>query len=396
MWETVKLGDVCEIQPKKAQVKKKLADTDTVSFMPMDDLGIDEMHPIANQTKTLAKAYSSYTYFEDNDVLLAKITPCFENGKLGIATNLANGVGFGSSEYIVLRCGKQVLPQYIYYHLNQPSFRANGKAQMSGAVGHKRVPKDFVENLEISLPPLAEQQRIVAKLDAAFAEIDRAVGVDRERVASMISLEQALLEETFSADYPSTNIGDLGDVKSGGTPKSKEPAYWGGSIQWYSSGELNSLYTSPSEKRITSEGLNNSNAKLFPRGTLLIGMYDTAAMKMSILHEEATFNQAIVGVPPNEFASSEYLFYALQYLKPQILMERRGVRQQNLSLAKIKKIEIPIPDAPSQKQIVTRFRALSRLKESIFSISIKKLNEYQSLKSSILAQELQPTQSEAA
>ena len=113
MWRTVKLRDVCEVQPKKAQVKKKLSESDEVSFMPMEDLGINEMRPSANQTKTLAKAYSSYTYFEDDDVILAKITPCFENGKLGIANKLKNGVGFGSSEYIVLRCGEEVLPQYV-------------------------------------------------------------------------------------------------------------------------------------------------------------------------------------------------------------------------------------------------------------------------------------------
>lgn len=198
MWKTVKLGDVCEIQPKKAQIKKKLSDNDEISFMPMDDLGINEMYPSANQTKTLAKAYSSYTYFEDNDVLLAKITPCFENGKLGIATNLTNGVGFGSSEYIVLRCGEQVLPQYIYYHLNQPSFRAEGKNKMSGAVGHKRVPKDFVESLKLPLPPLALQQRIVAKLDAAFAEIETVFATTKMAIDNYTALKSSLLKQELN------------------------------------------------------------------------------------------------------------------------------------------------------------------------------------------------------
>ena len=218
MWKAVKLGDVCEIQPKKAQVKKKLAETDTVSFMPMEDLGIDEMYPTANQMKTLAKAYSSYTYFEDNDVLLAKITPCFENGKLGIASNLTNAVGFGSSEYIVLRCGEEVLPQYIYYHLYQPRFRTEGKAQMSGAVGHKRVPKDFVENLEIPLPPLEEQERIVAKLDAAFAEIDEAINAATAKETEVQMLKASLLSSSLNGDAligKTKKLGEVFDFKNG-------------------------------------------------------------------------------------------------------------------------------------------------------------------------------------
>ncbi len=170
IWKTVKLSDVCQIQPKKAQVKARLKDSDEVSFMPMKELGIQTMYPKPTQIKKLEKVYSSYTYFEDNDILLAKITPCFENGKLGIASNLINGVGFGSSEYIVLRCSEKVSPQYIYFCLNQPSFRITGKNQMSGAVGHKRVPLEYVENTKIYLPPIADQKRIVAKLEAANIE----------------------------------------------------------------------------------------------------------------------------------------------------------------------------------------------------------------------------------
>ena len=368
MWRTVRLGDVCELAYGKALDKADRLESDGYPAFG------------ANGVKTRSKA----PLYDKPSIIIGR------KGSAGEINKVTEPFWALDVTYYTKVDDNVIALDYLFYVLTTLNLPSLAKGVKPG------INRNDVYEQHVPLPPIAEQQRIVAKLDAAFAEIDRAVGVDRERVARIISLEQALLEATFSADYPSTNIGDLGDVKSGGTPKSKEPTYWGGSIQWYSSGELNSLYTSPSEKRITSEGLNNSNAKLFPRGTLLIGMYDTAAMKMSILHEEATFNQAIVGVPPNEFASSEYLFYALQYLKPQILMERRGVRQQNLSLAKIKKIEIPIPDAPSQKQIVTRFRALSRLKESIFSISIKKLNEYQSLKSSILAQELQPTQSEAA
>ncbi len=94
-WKTETLGNVCQIKPPKKEAKQKLADTDLVSFVPMNDLGERRKDLSLKAEKPLNEVTGSYTYFSDNDVLLAKITPCFENGKLGIARNLTNGVGFG-------------------------------------------------------------------------------------------------------------------------------------------------------------------------------------------------------------------------------------------------------------------------------------------------------------
>ena len=199
MWKKVKISDVCQIQPRKAQVKSKLKDSDEVSFMPMKDLGIQNIYPKSNEIKKLEKVYNSYTYFEDNDILLAKITPCFENGKLGIASNLVNGVGFGSSEYIVLRCSEEVIPQYIYFCLNQPSFRIIGENQMSGAVGHKRVPIEYVENTKIYLPPIEDQKRIVAKLDAANTEFRNANESIAKSKANLLALKSAILHQELQS-----------------------------------------------------------------------------------------------------------------------------------------------------------------------------------------------------
>ena len=389
MWRTVKLGEVCEIQPPKKQVKARLSEDSEISFMPMDKLGIGDMYPKAHDTKTLKQVYSSYTYFENNDVLLAKITPCFENGKLGIANNLINGVGFGSSEFVVLRCSEKLLPQFLYYHLSCPKFRYEGERNMSGAVGHKRVQKDFIENNEISLPPLAEQQRIVAKLDAAFAEIDEGSNFIKHQKDNLNKLQRRFLEKFFNVNFSIKKLAEIEGVKSGGTPKSSENTYWEGDIEWFSSGELNSMYISSSQKKITQAGLKNSNAKLFPKGSLLIGIYDTAAMKMSILQNDATFNQAIVGIPPNTQFSSEYLLYALNYLKPEILLERRGVRQQNLSLAKIKDIAVPMPSEIQQQEIVSELDKAYENISNLLLIYENKAKLLNALKSAILAQELQ-------
>ncbi|MBC8017555.1 MAG: restriction endonuclease subunit S [Verrucomicrobia bacterium] len=167
-WKNKTLVEVCQIKPPKSEARRLLAGTDLVSFVPIEYLGIDQKNLVPIQAKPLTEVVGSYTYFADGDVLLAKITPCFENGKLGIVANLTNGIGFRLSEYIVFRPDKSVDKEWLYYLLSRESFRTEGAARMSGAVGHKRVSKEFIETYPIPVPPLPEQQRIVGILDEAF------------------------------------------------------------------------------------------------------------------------------------------------------------------------------------------------------------------------------------
>jgi type I restriction enzyme S subunit len=164
-WKSKTLAEVCQIKPPKTEARLRIAGTDLVSFVPMEDLGIDQKFMVPTQAKPLSDVVGSYTYFAEGDVLLAKITPCFENGKLGIAAKLTNSIGFGSSEYIVFRPGPSIGKDWLYYFLSRESFRTEGAESMSGAVGHKRVAKSFIEAYLIPVPPISEQQRIVAILD---------------------------------------------------------------------------------------------------------------------------------------------------------------------------------------------------------------------------------------
>jgi type I restriction enzyme S subunit len=170
-WPSHTLDEVCQIKPPKSEARDRLAADELVSFLPMEDLGIEEKYVRATQAKPLSAVAGSYTYFADGDVLLAKIMPCFENGKLGIARGLSNGIGFGSSEYIVFRPDKRLSKEWLYYYLSRETFRVEGTARMSGAVGHKRVSKEFIESYPIPVPPLPEQQRIVGILSEAFEGI---------------------------------------------------------------------------------------------------------------------------------------------------------------------------------------------------------------------------------
>lgn len=197
-WETKTLGELCIIAPQKKEVREKLNDNDLVTFLPMEDLGIMQKNINPQKTKLLSEVINGYTYFAENDILLAKVTPCFENGKLGIAKNLCNQIGFGSSEYIVLRA-KDIKSEYIYYNLSSESFRNNGKKLMIGACGLKRLPKDYVNNFEIHFPESSkEQDEIVERLDRIKGYCEELEGNYKRVLELCEELKQGLLREAFS------------------------------------------------------------------------------------------------------------------------------------------------------------------------------------------------------
>ncbi len=198
-WQQKKLSTLFDIQPPKKNALETLQKQDKISFVPMNCLNIGNKNLTLKQTKLLKDAYSGYTYFSDNDVLLAKITPCFENGKIGIAKNLANGIGFGSSEFIVFRNKGKVLQDYLYYYLSQKSFRIQGKKRMGGAVGHKRLAKDFIKNYSLSYPSsLAEQKQITERLDTLSEKTTELQKNYRKKIQNLVELKNSLLKKAFT------------------------------------------------------------------------------------------------------------------------------------------------------------------------------------------------------
>jgi len=392
MWKSLKLEDVCQIgdgnhssnYPKASEMVEQGVPFIRAGNIQGGTVSSEDLKFITPEKHLILKK----GHLKEGDVL---ITNRGEIGKTAVVPKIFEGANL-NSQIAWLRPDDRLLSQFLFYALSAPEAKASFKSQQSGTALQQLTIRQ-IKNLHVSYPPLAEQQRIVAKLDAAFAEIDGAIEVANAKEAEIKKLGRHALETFFKENFKTKKIGVLGGVKSGGTPKSTEPSYWNGKIEWYSSGELNDMYALSTVKRITNEGLNSSNAKLFPADTLLVGMYDTAAMKMSILQNEATFNQAIVGIPPNEFASPQYLFYALNYLKPKILLERRGVRQQNLSLAKIKNVDVPIPSKEQQQCIVKQANKVTQKIGFIVETLTNKKSQLANLKSAILAQELR---SEAA
>jgi type I restriction enzyme S subunit len=199
-WEEKTLGEVCQIKPPKSEARNKISANELVSFLPMENLGINKKFVEAIKEKPLSEVAGSYTYFANGDVLLAKITPCFENGKLGIAENLTNGIGFGSSEYVVFRPDNTVNKEWLYYYLSREIFRLEGAERMTGAVGHKRVTKEFIECAPIFILPMPQQNMIISKLDALSEETQRLEALYSRKIAALDELKKALLHRAFSGE----------------------------------------------------------------------------------------------------------------------------------------------------------------------------------------------------
>jgi len=209
-WPIVRLAEEVSINPK---LPKKIDPRQSVSFVPM--AAVDEIHgAIADrQDKTFEVVSKGFPTFINGDVLFAKITPCMENGKAAIASDLVNGIGAGSTEFFVLRPSRNVLPEYIFHFVRRRSFRESCKANFTGSAGQQRVPRSYLENVQFRLPPLDEQRRIVSLLDRA-ADIRRRADAARAKARAIIP---ALFLDMFGD--PATNpkgwaVARLGDLLS--------------------------------------------------------------------------------------------------------------------------------------------------------------------------------------
>jgi type I restriction enzyme S subunit len=271
---------------------------------------------------------------------------------------------------------------FVQYFLNGIDFESH---RQGSTIPHVYF-KDY-KSEPFPLLPLNQQKQIVATLDKAFAAIDTAKANAEQNLQNAKELFESYLQNVFENkgdDWEEMTLGEIAIVKSGGTPSRARKEFWDGNIAWYSSGELNNTYTTIPERHINQLAIDNSTAKRFKKGSLLIGMYDTAALKMSILDREGAFNQAISGVLPNENIDLQFILHSINSIKPEILSLRRGVRQKNLNLTKIKNIPIYLPPIKQQIKIVQKLDALSAECEKLEAIYTQKIADLEEMKKSVL------------
>lgn len=421
-WALVSASDVCEVNPRKDAADALPADA-LVTFAPMAAVDENLGAITAPEDRPFGELRpKSYTPFAEGDVLLAKITPCMENGKAAVARGLTNGMGFGTTEFHVFRSTGAVVPEYLYHYIRQQSFRDDARAHMAGAVGQLRVPADYVKQFSLPLPPLAEQERIVAKVEALLTRV-RSVRRRLDAVPGILKrFRQAVLTHACSGKltedwrdanesesvWRTTRLGELGDVKGGITKNAQRKSLplqvpYLRVANVYSNkvdlSEVKEIGVTPAEFERTV--LNPDNL-LFVEGNGSVDQIGRVALWNGAISECVHQNHLIRFVAGDGILPRFVLYTMMSPIGRERLMANAisTAGLHSLSISKIAAVELDVPPLLEQHEIVRRVEALFTLADSIEQRVAAATKRAEALTQSILARafrgELVPTEADLA
>lgn len=204
-WVKKQIQSVAQINPKIPN-KERIDSELEVQFLPMKlvaELSGEIDLSATKQFGLLQK--NSYTSFINEDIIFAKVTPCMENGKIAVVNNLKNGIGFGSSEFHVLRCTKDIMNNFLFHFIIQGRFRKEAAREMTGAVGLRRVPRQFLEQYEIPLPSVNEQKQIISEIKTRLSVADEMEKIIEQTLLQSENLKQSILKCAFEGRLVNIN-----------------------------------------------------------------------------------------------------------------------------------------------------------------------------------------------
>lgn len=355
----------------------------SIPFVTPADLSFDSCNIITNtKVSVTEKGINKARLLPKNSVLVCCIGSL---GKIGIAgTNLITNQQINA----IVFDEKKVNPKYGFYACTRLK---KVLETIAPATTVKIVKKSLFSELKIPVPPLQEQKKIVAILD----EAQRLIEKRKEAIAKLDELVQSVFLDMFGDPIKNpkkinkVKLDKLGEWKSGGTPPRKKSEYYRGDIPWYSSGELNDTYIGDSIECISCKAIDETSAKLIEPGSLLLGMYDTAALKSSISTRDCSCNQAIAFSKLNkELASTLFVYYVIQLGRDHYKRQQRGVRQKNLNLTMIRDIEIILPSLEKQQEFVDVAEKIKQQKLNMQKSFVMLENNFQSLLQQAFKREL--------
>lgn len=366
----MRLKDISVLSPRYTGT---LSDS-MASFVPMESLREDCIEP---KEISVAEGSSKYNFFADDDLLVAKVTPCFENGNISVARGLKGGIGFGSSEIFVLRFRRDVNPRYMFYLTTSSSFKDKACATMCGVGGLKRISPLFMRTYELDLPTITEQNRIVDYLDKQLSSINQRMKlIDREfqtlselkhsEINSVVSrgLDMSVPMKDSEIDWigeiPShwsvSRIKDVATLGSGTTPKSGVDKYYeGGTIPWLNTSDVQNRLIVSNSFFITDKAVEDYPVlKYYPKDTVLLAMYGGGTIgNVGLMTYPAMINQACCAmVPKRNKVDAKYLYYYLLSKRSRIISTGFGGTQINLSQKLIAQYFIALPPIEEQRKIV--------------------------------------------
>jgi type I restriction enzyme S subunit len=327
-WEIKPLKSVALVNPSK--LSKTVLDDDKVTFLPMEALHNDNTYE--QRLEEYKKISSGYTSFQEGDLVLAKVTPCFENHKAAVMNNLPHGIGFGTTEIIAIRpILSKVSSAFLYYLISIPAFKEKGKGELKGIGGLRRVPTEFISSYKFPLPPLETQQRIVEFLDAETGRIDTLVSEMEALITMLQENRRVLIAETVTRGIPGehTEFKDsgvewLGQIPTswelqkiariakfftGGTPPTEKREYFDGNESWASIADLKDGILRETHKKISKAGIEKARIAISPTGSLLYS-FKLSVGKVAITTFDTYTNEAIATFLPSKHIDTKYAFYS--------------------------------------------------------------------------------------
>ena len=396
-WTMAEMSDLFLLNPKN-----EVDDETEVGFVPMACVedGFSGNHSF--ETRKWEDVKKGYCHFQNGDIGVAKISPCFENLKSCILHSLPNGVGTGTTELVILRSLGVYVPFYMYL-FKSSWYISQGTKYFKGVVGQQRVNKAIFTDLKVPLPSVAEQKRIVAEIKRWFAFIDiieheksdlqenikqtkskildlathgKLVPQDPTDEPATELLKRINPKAEITCDNPQygklpngwceTLLGNIGTWQSGATPSRLRKEYYGGSIPWLKTGDLNDGIVQSIPECITERALEETSVKLNPAGSILIAMYGATIGRIGILSKPATTNQACCACV-DYLPEKKFLFYFLLANRENFIAMGGGGAQPNISKEKIIHTHIPLPPQQEQHRIVAKIEELFAQLDNITS-----------------------------
>lgn len=363
----VKLGQLCKINPKSQHIPE---DTN-VSFVPMSCIS-EEGRIDASQVCPAREVSKGYTAFAEGDILMAKITPCMENGKGAIAEGLCNGLGFGSTEFHVLRADlSRVSPNWLFRFTKSEKFRRDCAGNMTGSGGQKRVPKSYLEKYSVNLPSLARQREIVRVLDKVEAVIDK----HKRQLAKLDELARARFVEMFGDPVSNSKklgilpIAELAEVKIGpfGSLLHQEDYIVGGHPIINPMHIVGGEIIADSNFSVDEETYNRLSSYQVCVGDVILARRGEMGRCGLVKSEGMLCGTGSLIIRPGRKISGDYLQRVLSFPTFRSVIERKAVGQTMLNLNSkiVSSITIPVPNSEVQRQFAEFVTHIERMKRKV-------------------------------
>ena len=363
-WEITRLKYLADFEPTCDT--SYLTDESKITYTPMECV---KNGGFENRSALYGSLSHTLTPFQNGDIAMAKVTPCFENGNIAIMDNLFSGFGLGSSELFIFR-PKSIFTRYFFYWLQNKTFVARACSTMTGTGGLKRISPSFIRNCPVHCPSTDEQTKISDYLDAKCSEIDDLLTSVHSSIEEYKKLKQSVITQAVpkgvrgEREMKDSGVEWIGEIPkewdilnlvahtSMLTPMRDRPENLDGPIPWIRIEDFDGKYISSSKASlgVSKETVRSMNLKIYPVGTILCTS-SCIMGKCAIVSRELVSNQRFIGIIPDQNTCENFLYYLMLSNSERMNYLATGALQANLSRSSFEHLKVQFPSYQEQKEI---------------------------------------------